>query len=484
MGSKFRRKTIKEMRAHAETKTMAKTLSWPQLIALGIGAIIGSGIYILVGAASAKAGPAVIYAFVFAGIVCACAGLAYAELASMIPISGGAYSYTYSSCGEVIAWLVGWTTLFGYILSLCFVAVGWSSYCSPYMVILLHDWGIDLPYWLLHSFGTVDASTGAQGFVNLPAIVILFLTAGLLMLGTQGSALVNAVLVALKLGALILFIALALPYFHAANLHPFMPYGFFKSLTPEGVELGVMPAASMVFLAFYGVDTVATAAEETKNPEKNLSIGMIGSLACVIIIYMLVCVAALGAMRYTDFMSQNDVLSYILRSLNMGWAAAIIALVAILALPTVLLSVFYAVTRILFTISRDGLVSPIFAKMGKNGSPVMTIIITAILAAVVAGFLPFDKIVVFANAGPMALFTMIGVSLLILRQREPDAPRGFRVPCGQLVGAIVVLGCLYLFWNLPGKTQIGFIIWNLLGLVVYFLYGRNHSALAEKRGLI
>jgi len=481
MADILRRKTIAEIRAHSAAKSLVPSLGWPHLVALGVGAVVGSGIYILIGTAADKAGPAVLLAFIISGVVCACTAFAYAELATMIPISGGAYTYAYTACGEIIAWLVGWSTIFGFLLSVCFVAVGWASYCTPYITAFLQDYGVHLPYWLLHARGTVDAVTGAQGFVNLPAIAIIFIIAALLLVGTKESVLINSALVVMKIAALLLFVMMALPYFQAENFTPFMPYGFTKTIGADGVERGVMAAAAMVFLAFYGFDTVATAAEETRNPERNLSIGIIGSLGAVIIIYMLVCVAALGAVNYTVFAHEGDVLSFVLRQIGSGRAAGLVALVAVMALPTVILTLFYALTRLLFTIGRDGLLPARLAHMSKSGTPIVTTLVTAGIAAAVAGFLPFDKIVVYANAGPLFLFASVGLSLLILRKKEAQAARGFKAPCAGLVGIVAILGCIYLFWNLPGKTQFGFLIWNCAGLAVYFAYGRRKSLLAGNR---
>ncbi|KAA6204564.1 MAG: amino acid permease [Candidatus Tokpelaia sp.] len=481
MADKLRRKTIEEMRAHSAARSLVPSLGWPHLVALGVGAVVGSGIYILIGAAADKAGPAVLLAFIISGLVCACAAFAYAELATMIPISGGAYTYAYTACGEIVGWLVGWSTIFGFLLSVCFVAVGWASYCTPYLTVFLQDYGINLPYWLLHSYGTVDTDTGAQGFVNLPAVAIIVIIAGLLLVGTKESVLVNSALVVMKIAALLIFALIALPHFQSANFSPFMPYGFVKHIGADGVERGVMAAAAMVFLAFYGFDTVATAAEETRNPERNLSIGIIGSLGVVVIIYMLVCLAALGAVNYTVFAREGDVLSFVLRQVGSNRAAGLVALVAVMALPTVILALFYALTRLLFTIGRDGLLPARFAHMSKKGTPIATTLITAIIAAAVSGFLPFDKIVVYANAGPLFLFASVGLSLLILRKREAQAARGFKAPCAGLVGLTAILGCVYLFWNLPGRTQFGFLIWNLAGLAVYFAYGRRKSTFAGKK---
>ncbi|KAA6404648.1 amino acid permease [Candidatus Tokpelaia sp.] len=490
MVDKLRRKTLAQMSGQLKGKGLVPSLGWPHLVALGIGGIIGTGIYTLIGTAADKAGPAVLLAFIIAGIVCTCAAFAYAELATMIPVAGGAYTYTYTACGEILAWAVGWSTIFGFLLVASVVASGWSAYCSPYFVHLFSTLGIDLPYWALHVYGSVDAASGAHGFINLPAVVVVFIVAGFLLLGTRESALVNAVLVVLKVGALLLFAAVALCYFNSENMHPvnadgtqgFMPYGFFKEFTADGVERGVMAAAAAVFFAFYGFDTVATAAEETKNPERNLSIGIIGSLMGCILIYIFVSLAAVGAMPFTEFAHQGDVLAFVLRRLDNDWAAGIIAIIAGLALPTVILAFFYAQTRLLFTMGRDRLVPAGFAKIGESGTLIGTIIFTAVLMALIAGFFPIAKIADYANAGPLFTFAMVSVCLLILRRQYPMAPRAFKVPYVWFVGITGILGCAYLFWNLPNETRLGFLGWNILGFAVYFAYGRRKSIFARAGG--
>lgn len=480
MSAKLRRKTIAEMRAHSETKTLAKTLSWPQLVGLGIGAVVGSGIYVLIGVAAGMAGPAVLLSFIIAGIICSAAAFAYAELATMIPVAGGAYTYVYSACGELIAWLVSWSMMLGFLLSACFVSVGWSSYTAPYIVGFLAHFGVEVPYWLLHSYGTADAETGAQGLVNLPGLLIILLVMALLLRGTKTSVFVNSILVAVKLSALVLFVIIALPHFQGAHMTPFMPFGFAKNIGAGGAEQGVMAAAAAVFLAFYGFDAVATAAEETKNPGRNLPIGLIGSMLAVLLIFVLVCAAALGAMPYQEFADKGDALAFVLRGLGSGWAAILVAAAAFVALPTVILAMFFAFTRLLFVLGRDGLMPAAFCRVSAKGVPVGSTIIAGLVAAVITGFLPFAKITSYVSAGTLFFYGMVGLSLLILRKTEPNARRGFKTPCVWLVGGVSALGCLYLFLSLPSSIQFGFLIWNILGLLFYFAYGFRKSVLAKK----
>jgi len=479
MAAGLRRKTVAAMRAHAETRTLAKTLAWPHLIGLGIGAVVGSGIYVLIGTTAAMAGPAVLLSFIIAGLVCACAAFAYAELSTLIPVSGGAYTYVYGACGEILAWLVSWSMILGFLLSACFVAVGWSSYTAPYIAGGLEHFGIHVPFALLNSYGAVSPA-GEEGFVNLPGVIIILLVMALLLKGTQTSVVINSVLVVVKLSALVLFVIIAMPHFQSGNLTPFMPFGFTSAHGADGLEHGVMAAAAAVFLAFYGFDAVATAVEETKNPGRNLPIGLIGSMMAVLAIFILVCLAALGAMHYTQFADKGDVLSYILRQLGSGWAAVLVAAAAFVALPTVILAMFFAFTRLLFVLGRDGLMPPALCRVSAGGVPVGSTVIAGIIAAFITGFLPFSQIVNYVSAGTLFFYGLVGISLLILRRTEKNTPRAFKTPLVWPVGLITALGCFYLFWNLPAKTQLGFLVWNIAGLAFYFAYGRRKSLMAQK----
>jgi len=444
------------------------TLSWPHLIALGVGAIVGTGIYTLTGVGAERAGPAVILAFVIAGAVCACAALAYAELATMIPAAGSAYTYSYSVLGETIAWVVGWSLILEYSLACSAVAVGWSGY----LVGWLQSAGIHLPAVLLQG-------PHAGGIVNLPAVLVSFAIAGMLMLGTRESATLNIVLVVIKLVALAVFVALALPGFDAANFHPFMPYGFTSHADGSSTR-GVMAAAAIVFFAFYGFDAVATSAEEAKNPGRDLTIGIVGSMALCTTIYILVAVAAVGAMSYTALGNSPEPLALVLRTLGHPFAAWAIAAAALVALPSVILVMMYGQSRIFFVMARDGLLPRGLAKVSpRTGAPVLVTGITGLFVAAVAGFLRLDEIAELANAGTLIAFIAVGACMMLLRRRAPDAPRIFRCPQPYVVGTLAVLGCLYLLFSLPEKTLVRFLIWNVAGLAVYFLYGRARSVLAR-----
>jgi APA family basic amino acid/polyamine antiporter len=312
------------------------------------------------------------------------------------------------------------------------------------------------------------------GIVNLPAIFIIAVVAGLLMLGTKESATVNALLVLVKIAALIVFVVVAFPYFDAAKFEPFMPYGFSKSGLP-GAEVGVMAAAAIIFFAFYGFDAIATAAEETKNPGRDLSIGIVGSMLICVVIYMAVAAAAIGAVTYTRFANSPEPLALILRQLGQPGAAAYLAASAVIALPTVILAFLYGQSRIFFVMARDGLLPRGLATVSGRGSPVRITVFTAIVVAILAGLIPLDELAALANAGTLTAFIAVAVCMLIMRRRAPDAPRKFRTPLAWPVGLVAILGCAYLIYSLPQTTQIYFVIAHVLGLAFYFLYAGRHS---------
>ena len=446
-----------------EGAQLARTLSWPHLVALGVGAIVGTGILTLIGVGADKAGPAVILSFAIAGLICACAALAYAEMATMIPASGSAYTYSYVVIGELIAWIVGWSLILEYSLVVSAVAVGWSGYAAP----LLEAWA-GMPMALMQG-------PELGGIVNLPAIAIIGVVAAMLLFGTRESATVNAILVLVKIAALAVFVAVALPAFDAANLEPFSPYGFAKHMAPDGVERGVMAAAAIIFFAFYGFDAIATAAEETKNPDRDLKIGIVGSMLACVAIYVAVAVAAVGAVAYNRFANSPEPLALILRELGAPLAAQYLAISAVIALPTVILAFFYGQSRIFFVMARDGLLPASLAKVSARGTPVRITLFTAAVVAVLAGFIPLGELAALANAGTLAAFTAVSVCMLIMRRRAPDAPRAFRAPAPWVIGGVAVLGCIYLFFSLPTQTQIWFGVWNVVGLGVYFLYARGRA---------
>ena len=453
------RKSVMAREDMPEHHRLRQSLSWPHLVALGVGAIVGTGILTLIGVGAGKAGPAVILSFAIAGIICACAALAYAEVATMIPASGSAYTYSYVVFGELIAWMIGVALVLEYTLVVSAVAVGWSGYAAGFLASI----GMGLP---------TDLTQGPElgGIINLPAIFIIVVVAGLLIAGTRESATVNAILVVIKMLALALFIAVALPVFNADHFTPFMPYGFPRT-GPSGSEVGVMAAAAIIFFAFYGFDAIATAAEEAKDPSRDLAIGIVGSMVVCVLIYMLVAAAAIGAVAYTGFADSAEPLALILREIGQGWAAQVLGASAVIALPTVILAFFYGQSRIFFTIARDGLLPSKLANVSKRGTPVRITIFTAIVTSIFAGLIPLTAIAALANAGTLAAFVAVCAAMLVLRRREPNRERKFRTPAPWLVGIVGIVGCLYLFISLPNRTQIFFVVAQIIGLLLYFVYG-------------
>jgi APA family basic amino acid/polyamine antiporter len=465
-----RRKSIDGMAEGG--RRLKPTLSWPHLTALGVGAIVGTGIYTLTGIGAGLAGPAVLVSFALCGVICACAALCYAEMSTMMPVAGSAYTYSYAVLGEMAAWIIGWSLVLEYTVAAAAVAVGWSAHFTEFLTAI----GIPLPAVLAHGMFT-------GGILDLPAVIIACVITGLLILGTRESATVNLILVGIKLAALLLFVVLAAPAFDAARFHPFAPYGLGAHIDPDGVKRGALAAAALIFFAFYGFDAVSTAAEETKNPARDLSIGIVGSMVICTVIYIAVAAAALGAASYLDIAHTGAPLVHVLELVRHPFAAQLVASAAIVALPTVILVLMYGQSRIWFVMARDGLLPERLAALSKRGTPVTMTLFAGFWVVLLAATLPLDRIALLANAGTLAAFIAVALSLLVLRLREPGRPRIFRAPLGIPVACICMAGCIYLFLNgLPRFTQWWFVLWNTGGLVIYFIYGARHSRLVNAQG--
>lgn len=450
---------------------LKRTLSWPHLLALGVGAIVGAGIYALIGQGAGQAGPGVIVSFAVAGGVCACAALCYAELAAMMPASGSAYTYAYSSLGELPAWIVGWALILEYSVVVSAVAVGWSGYASG----LLQGFGVDIPQTL--PFGEM---AGHALHFNPLAVCIIFAVAGLLILGTRESAIVNTVLVVLKIAALLLFLVIALPAFDIARFTPFAPFGWGSTPSEGATNVGVMGAAAVMFFAFYGFDAVSTAAEETKNPGRDLAIGIIGSMLICTLLYMAVGAAAIGAMDFRAFSTSGEPIALIVRSLGAPQAAAIIGGVASLAIPTVILAFLYGQSRIFLVMARDGLLPRSWSRVhSKLGTPVFMTLLTAVVCSALAGLLTLGEIASLANAGTLAAFIAVAVALMVLRRRDPKRERPFRAPLAWIVAPLAIVGCLYLFSSLSLGTIQRFFVWMAIGVPLYLAWGARESSLAK-----
>jgi APA family basic amino acid/polyamine antiporter len=376
----------------------------------------------------------------------------------MIPASGSAYTYSYVVFGELIAWFVGWSLILEYSLVVSAVSVGWSGYFSPLVGIPEH----------------LATAPLLGGVFNFPAVFIIAVIAGALIYGLRESANVNSAMVAIKMLALAMFVVVALTVFNPDNFQPFMPYGFAKS-GPSGQEVGVMAAAAIIFFAFYGFDAIATAAEEAKNPSRDLAIGIIGSMVLCVLIYMAVAAAAIGAEPYQRFASGADPLAQILRDIGQPVAGKILALSASIGLPTVILAFFYGQSRIFLAMSRDGLFPVGLARLSGRRNPVRITLFTAVVVGILAGLVPLNDLVALANAGTLTAFIAVCAAMLAMRRRDPDAKRTFRTPLPWITGAIGILGCAYLFYSLPTYTQEWFLIWNGAGLVLYFLFAANNA---------
>jgi basic amino acid/polyamine antiporter, APA family len=429
------------------------------LTLLGIGAIIGAGIFVLSGiAAATQAGPAVILSFVVAGLACAFTALAYAELAAAIGGAGSAYSYAYAGFGELIAWLIGWDLILEYSVAVSAVAIGWSGYVNNALAAV----GLDLPKALLR--GPAEG-----GIVDLPAAGIILMLAALLIIGVRQSARFNAAIVFVKLIAIGTFIAVAVFHVNPAYWTPFMPFGW----------TGVMGGAALVFFAYIGFDAVSTAAEETRNPQRDLPIGIIASLAVCTVLYIIVAALLTGVAPYRTLNVPSPV-AYALLEIGVRWAAALIAAGAIAGLTTVMLVLYYGQTRVVFAMSRDGLLPGLFAKLNATTrTPATAIALGGVVMAAIAGFAPISTVAELVNIGTLAAFALVCAGVIVLRYRLPELPRPFRTPFSPLIPALGILFCVYLMLNLSATTWLRFAVWMALGTVIYFFYSRRHSALAK-----
>jgi APA family basic amino acid/polyamine antiporter len=460
----FRKKSIVELLAHSEKKggTLKKALGGFDLTMLGIGAIVGTGIFVLTGVAAAKhAGPALILSFILAGLACVFAALCYAEFASSVPISGSAYTYSYAVFGEFIAWILGWDLILEYGLASSAVASGWSGYFQR----LLEGFGIHLPTALTSAY---DPAKGT--YVDLPAIIIIFFITWLLSQGVKESTRLNNIMVIIKISVVLLFICVGGWYVKPENWTPFMPFGF----------SGVATGAATVFFAYIGFDAVSTAAEEVRNPQRNMPIGIIGSLLICTILYIVVSLILTGMVPYTQ-LNVKDPVAFALYFVNQNWVAGFISLGAIAGITTVLLVMIYGQTRLFFAISRDGLLPKALSKVNpKTQTPVISSWTTATLCAIFAGFVPLNKLAELTNIGTLFAFIVVSIGVIVLRKTQPNLQRAFKVPFVPWIPLLAVVFCGYLIMNLPSTTWFGFGIWFVLGIIVYFVYGYRNSQLSNQ----
>ena len=491
--SLFRVKSLDVILATAERKALHRSLGFVQLTLLGVGAIIGTGIFVLTSEAAQKAGPGMMISFLVAGVVCAVAALCYSELAAMIPVSGSAYTYTYAVMGEVAAWLVGWALVLEYAVSASAVAVGWSGYFTGQ----LEGWfGIVLPPALVNG-------PYAGGLINVPAVVMCLLITGLLMIGTRESMRVNTVLVIVKSLALGLFVLLAVPAMRLPNFHPFMPMGW-----AGGDGAGVFGAAASIFFAYIGFDAVSTAAEETRDPQRTVPRALIWSLVICTAFYVLVAAGAtgspLGAQPVTSAtgswlapgsvaLSQrcsaiiaggaleplacsHEALAHVLRVTGHPATGNLIGLAAFFALPSVVLVMIYGQARMFFVMARDGLLPQRLARVHPRWkTPHLITALTGIGVTLGSAFFPVGKLADICNAGTLFAFVAVALSAMILRRTDPARARPFRVPALDLIAPVTIIGCIILYWRLPFDARMVLPVWGLVGLILYLAYGYRHS---------
>ena len=473
----WRVKPLDQILETAAKKSLKRQLGAFQLTMLGIGAIIGTGIFVLTSVAANKAGPGMIYSFMIAAVVCALTALVYAEIASMVPVAGSAYTYSYAVLGEFIAWLVGWALILEYAVAAGAVAVGWSGYINGFLAELGYGLPLALTAGPADTITLADGTTSGGAF-NLLAFLIALAVTWLLVIGTSKSAKVNTVLVAIKVAALTVFILLALPAVNVANFEPMLPNGWGTPLS----SVGVLGAAASIFFAYVGFDAVSTAAEETKNPNRNVPIGLIASLAVCTVFYMLVAYAATGAVgaQPGGALSQSkEPLAFVLREIGYSQVGNWVAAAAIIALPSVILMMIYGQTRILFVMSRDGLMPSIFSKIHpKYHTPHVVTIITGIAVSLFAAVFPVGMLADISNSGTLFAFFVVAFGVMALRKTQPDRFRPFRAPLLWLVGPAAMIGCAILFVSLGWYTIQLFLIWAVIGLAVYFLYSKNRSEMA------
>jgi APA family basic amino acid/polyamine antiporter len=464
----WRIKTLDDILVHAEKKSLHRSLGAFQLMMLGVGAIIGTGIFVLTAVGAERAGPGLLLSFVIAGTVCGFAALAYAELAAMVPVAGSAYTYSYAVMGELIAWLVGWNLILEYAVSAAAVAVGWSGYMGGFLASV----NVHLPTAL--QYGAFDWHHPGGG-INVLAMGSVLAVTTLLVIGTRESAIVNSILVAVKLVALGAFIFLALPNLNMDNFSPFAPYGY-GSTEIDGISRGVMAAAALIFFAYVGFDAVSTAAEETKNPNRNVPLGLIGSLAICTVIYLLVAAGALGTTPYTQLVGNSEPLAFVLRNMGHTTVGNLVALAAIFALPTVVMMMMYGQSRIFFVMARDGLLPKVFSTVHPRfKTPHVITIVTGVIVALISGFFSVDEIAELSNSGTLFAFIAVAIGVMVLRAKQPNRPRPFKCPAVYVVGTLAVLGCLGLMVSLPMVALVRFGLWTVIGAVVYALYGYRAS---------
>jgi APA family basic amino acid/polyamine antiporter len=447
---------------------LKRCLSKWDLSFLGIGAIIGTGIFVLTGiAAATQSGPAVVLSFVIAGFACTFAALSYAELAAAVGGCGSAYGYSYAAFGELVAWIIGWDLLLEYGISVAAVANGWAGYFNNALTAI----GLALPE-------SLTKAPKLGGLINLPAFMIILVLMLLLIIGVKQSAKANNAMVFVKLITIAVFISVAVFNVNPANWQPFMPFGWFETL-PDGKTTGVLAGASIVFFAYVGFDAVSTAAEEARDPQRDLPFGIVSSLAFCTIVYILVSGLLTGVVPYTDLNVSSPV-AHALELIGVNWASALISTGVISGLTTVMLVLYYGLTRIIFAMSRDGLLSPFFSAVNPTTqTPVRVIVICGVIMALIAGFMPLGDLAELVNIGTLAAFVIVCFGVIVLRITQPEIKRPFLTPFSPLFPVLGMISCAALMAFLPALTWLRFFVWLVLGLIIYFSYSKHHSKIEQ-----
>ncbi|MDB4878015.1 MAG: yhdG 4 [Gemmatimonadetes bacterium] len=489
-GSLFRTKSIDRLMAQGASNVeggLKRTLGSFALVALGIGAIIGAGLFVRTAAAIAeRAGPSVTIAFIVAGVGCAFAGLCYAEFASMIPIAGSAYTYSYVTMGELVAWIIGWDLVLEYAVGAATVAIAWSEYFNK----VLEYFGLHVPYQWCHSPWETMQTTGVHGIMNVPAIAILFLLSLLLVRGTQESAWVNSLIVVTKVSIVILVIVIGWGFINPANHHPFIPAATTYT-TPEGVThpyggiMGILGAAGVVFFAFIGFDAVSTAAQEAKNPERDMPIGILGSLVICTLLYVLFSYVLSGVATVEDFRTAGKEASvtFAIAKYMTGyaWLAKFVTVAILAGFSSVILVMLLGQSRVFYSMSVDGLVPKVFSDVHpKFKTPWKSNMLFFLLTAVFAGFIPGDIVGEMTSIGTLFAFILVCAGVWILRVRRPELPRAFRAPMVPVVSTLGIVVCGAMIYGLGWTNWLRLIVWLAIGLVFYFGYGRSHSLLTKE----
>lgn len=474
----FAKKPINEIIAQSEggEHTLKKTLGPWSLIALGIGAIIGAGLFSLTGIAAAEnAGPAVTLSFMVAALGCAFAGMCYSELATMIPVAGSAYTYTYATMGEFIAWIIGWDLVLEYAVAAAVVAVSWSRYVGSF----LHDFGITLPaQFAACPFDVIKLPDGTEthGIINLPAILIIILISTLLMIGINESAQVNAVIVVVKLAVVLTFIAVGFHYIRPENYAPYIPENTGK-FGEFGIS-GVMRAAGVIFFAYIGFDTVSTAAQESRNPKRDIPIGIIGSLLICTVLYLAFSTVLTGMVNYQAMRGDAAPVATAINLTPYPWLQMLVKLGIIGGFTSVILVLLLGQSRVFYSMSRDGLLPGLFSRIHpKWKTPWLSNLLFMVFVSFFAGFFPISKLGHMTSIGTLLAFVIVCAGVMVLRYTQPNAPRPYKVPCVPLFPILGIVVCLSMMTSLDKDTWFRLIIWLLIGIAIYFGYSRYHSKL-------